>query len=150
MKLPAFDIRPYVGALPIKFGTEKTAIPALLGFPPKINKSDTDLFSSVRIAYYNTGRVVEIGFAPRDITLCFEGTPIWSDERILDPIPLFLRQDENPVEIFGFLVFLKLGITCTGFHDDDEGQRAITVFQRGHWDKMISDAKQPDLSRYQK
>ena len=67
MKHPAFDILPYVGALPLKFGTEKAEIPSLLGFAPKINKTAVSkailLYCQIAIvsivqmmrAYTNTG-----------------------------------------------------------------------------------------------
>ena len=48
----------------------------------------------------------------------------------------------------GFIVLLNLGITLTGFHDDDIYQRAVTVFARGRWDGQLSDLKPFDLANF--
>ena len=147
MPLPEFDIYPYVGPLPLRFGTQRRDVPACLGIPARPSRKD-DRFGSVRVAYYDTEEVTEVGFGPREVTLSFLGTRLWDGERIDDPMPLLLKHDSNPLEFYGFVVFLKIGVTCTGFHDDDPSQRAITVFRRGLWDKHIPKGKQPDLNRY--
>jgi hypothetical protein len=147
MKLPEFDIYPYLGPLPLRFGTPRRDVPTCLGIPGRPSRNG-DWFGSVRVGYYDTEEVVEVGFGPRDVTLSFLGKRLWDDERTEDPMPLLLRHDSAPIEFYGFVVFLKIGVTCTGFHDDDHSQRAITVFRRGLWDKHISKAKEPDLSRY--
>ncbi|WP_137173105.1 hypothetical protein [Massilia sp. HP4] len=36
---------------------------------------------------------------------------------------------------------IQLGITLTGFHDNDIDQKAITVFERGRWSDLISELK---------
>jgi hypothetical protein len=50
--------------------------------------------------------------------------------------------------VLGFLVFTRLGVTTTGYHDDDESQRALTIFPRGTWDLLLEKATEPDLIRY--
>jgi hypothetical protein len=92
--------------------------------------------------------MAEAGFVPQDVILSFLGTRLWDLDQILDPMPVLLQHDPAPVEFYGFIIFTKIGVTCTGFHDDDRSQRAITVFRRGLWDKHIPKAKEPDLSRY--
>lgn len=46
-----------------------------------------------------------------------------------------LRKDSCPYEYFGFVILLDLGITLTGFHDEDEFQRSVTAFTHGRWDQ---------------
>lgn len=149
MPHPEFDIYPYVGALPVRFGAARADLPAIVGLPAKPGRKNDDWFGSVRVGYSEAGEVAELGFGPREVALSFLGTLLWDAERIEDPMPLLLSHDSDPFEFYGFIIFEKIGVTCTGFHDDDRGQRAITVFRRGHWDRFLPKAKRPDLSRYQ-
>ena len=48
--------------------------------------------------------------------------------------------DGKPLNIFGFVVFLNLGIAVTGIHDDDKSQLAVTVFCKGAFDDLLSEA----------
>jgi hypothetical protein len=41
---------------------------------------------------------------------------------------------DQPYEDVGYIIFYKLGIAVTGFHDNDESQKAITIFEEGYWD----------------
>lgn len=150
MKTPEFDIHPYVGPLPLRFGLPRAEVPAIFGEPPPRKRDDEDYFGPVRVAYYGSDTVAEVGFVPRGLILRFMGTEIWNEQTITDPLPLFLQHDPAPLETFGFLVFLGLGLTVTGFHDGDTPQRAITVFRHGHWDDQLSDAKKPRLTKYRK
>jgi len=150
MKPPEFDIQPYIGALPIRFGLPRSEVPALLGSQPHAPRDDADDFGTVRVAYYGTGVVTEIGFVPRGVILRFMGIELWSEHLATDPIPLLLQHDPDPVESSGFLVFSGIGVTATGFHDDDFSQRAITVFCRGHWDSFLPTATKPNLTKYRK
>jgi hypothetical protein len=148
MPHPEFDVYPYVGALPVRFGTARADVPALIGLPAKPGRKNEDWFDSIRVGYSETGGVADFGFGPRDGSLSFLGRLLWNADRIEDPMPLLLSHDSAPLEFYGYLIFEKIGVTCTGFHDDDHSQRAITVFRRGHWDHILPKAKRPDLSRY--
>ena len=53
------------------------------------------------------------------------------------------------MEVLGFLVFDRIGVTTTGYHDDDEDDLAITVYPRGAWNKFLKKGVAPDLSRYE-
>jgi hypothetical protein len=147
MPLPAFDIYPYVGPLPLRFEMRRDDVPGCLGVPAKPFRAD-DWFGSVRVGYTDTQEVADVGFGPREVALSFLGKRLWDDEQIEDPMPSLLQHDAQPLEFYGFIVFLKIGVTCTGFHDDNRSQRAITVFRRGLWDRFIPKARSPDLSRY--
>ena len=43
-----------------------------------------------------------------------------------------------------------VGVTSTGYHDDDENDLAITAYPRGAWDKFLKKGVAPDLSRYER
>lgn len=46
------------------------------------------------------------------------------------------RLDPELVEVLGFILSLKLGISFSGFHDGDRSQMAIHAFRRGDWDRF--------------
>jgi hypothetical protein len=43
------------------------------------------------------------------------------------------REDGEPIDSIGFIIFYKLGIAMTGFHDGQDSQKAISVFRKGLW-----------------
>jgi hypothetical protein len=149
-----FDIQPYVGGLPITFGMARATVHEVLGSPEDTyidGKDVTDYWdsSNINIHYSKRGLVDHMGFSPGAFELRLLGTVLWSAKRHPDPNRQLLRQDPKPLESLGFLVFRQLGITTTGYHDDDEYQRALTIFPRGRWDRQLKEhSKRPDLRRY--
>jgi hypothetical protein len=144
----SFDLQPYVGALPVRFGMFRRDVRLLFRQPPKTcGQQRDDWFGPIRIGYEQDA-VVEMGFGPGDCALQFCGQELWTPGSQPDPLPLLLRHDPEPLELHGFLVFRELGMTVTGYHDDDPGQRAITCFIRGRWDSLLPRCKRPDLTRY--
>jgi hypothetical protein len=151
----SFDIHPYLGALPIIFGLTRAEVHALLGVPqvsspptPWRGISDSWEGGNPSIGYDEKETVTHIGFGPGDFSLLLSGSPLWSASEHPDPNPALLRLDPNPVEALGFLMFDRIGVTTTGYHDDDEDDLAITVYPRGAKDKFLKKAKVPDLGRY--
>lgn len=80
--------------------------------------------------------------------MTMNGRQIWSIDRAPDPHPIFLRVDPAPVTSVGFWIYLRIGVTTTGYHDDDESQRAITVFPPHRADWFAARAMPADTSRY--
>jgi hypothetical protein len=155
LQMTLFDIRPYEGSLPFAFGVSIEFVHTRLGKPKTIscnwNKTGHThwwLDSTVNFAFDNTGCLEHCGFGPGPYTLLLLGTTIWLPDLHPDPNPFLLSLDPQPVECFGFLVFLQLGVTTTGYHDDDPDQYAITAFVQGAYDEMSSNFSQPNLSRY--
>lgn len=127
-----FDIQPNRGALPILFGMTPKEVHRILGKPLSTratykNLGTNDTYQSICIGYDPSGRVNHIGFSPAGIELSIEGAKLWDAEEQPDPIPTFLALDPEPIEKSGFWYFTKLGVTTTGFHDDDPSQRAVTM-----------------------
>lgn len=56
----------------------------------------------------------------------------WSD----DVLHWLSGQDRDLVEVFGFVLSLRLGVALSGFHDGDESQKAIHAFREGDWDSF--------------
>jgi len=150
-----FDIVPYIGALPIQFGMPAEDVHSLLGAPQRISKLwDKSGFShswtdpDLNIGFTNSNVVNHIGFVPNGISVSLNGTVVWKANSSVDPNLVLLEYDANPRECVGFLVYLNLGITTTGFHDDDPSQNALCVFERGAYDNLLRKATTPDLTRY--
>jgi hypothetical protein len=131
----AFKIISYTGPKPLLFGMTKEQAEALVGHPLTIrpnNLGEQDAsYKTFSIRYSkDSGSLVEVGFSPNaNVDICglkpFEQPNAWLE---------LLRQDTAPYECLGFIVLLNLGITLTGFHDNDLSQRAITAFNVGRWD----------------
>jgi hypothetical protein len=151
----SFDIHPFVGALPIQFGMPRIRVHELLGPPESTNpvwdgSGIIDYWhdSRVNVGYDRAGTVNHIGFVPGEHELRFLGSVLWSAEQQPDPNPELLRRDAAPRESLGILVFPRLGITTTGYHDGDDNQRALTAFPSGAWDQFLQDSTAPDLTKY--
>lgn len=132
-----FDIVPYVGAKPLLFGMTQEQVIQLCGHPTHLTP---DNLSELNAQYTTFGiryskadqRLVEIGFVP-EAKVFLNGSNIFGDRQSFSKL---LSLDSCPYEYVGFIVLLDLGITLTGFHDDDPSQLAVTAFVRGRWDHL--------------
>lgn len=153
-----FDIQPYAGALPITFGMTREQVHQLLGEPESIHpvwdgSGVSEHYNAARynIGYNNSGMVDHLGFSPGGAELAVLGRPIWTNECQPDPNPVLLALDPAPLEFVGFWFFLDIGVTTTGYHDDDPSQRAVTVFMRnGKSAELLAEAKPADTGRYRR
>jgi hypothetical protein len=139
---PAFEIISYLGAKPLLFGMTENQAEQLIGPPSRISTNNlgekNTSYESFGIRYSpHTGGLVEIGFS-KSAKVSFLGIDVFQESTAFERI---LQEDTSPYESVGFIVLLDLGITLTGFHDDDEQQKAITVFERGRWDHLKSKFK---------
>lgn len=150
-----FNIEPFVGALPVRFGMDRSAVHRLLGSPeasyPTWDGSGlTDYWheSCINVAYGDEETVNHVGFCPGGYELSVCGTLLWSPEEQPDPNRDLLQRDPFPVESVGILIYPILGISTSGYHDDDDAQLSLTASPLGTWDDVIRDAERPDLSKY--
>lgn len=153
-----FDIQPYIGALPITFGMARDQVHRLLGQPESSNPiwdgsgvSEHYNASRYNVGYTNSGTVNHLGFSPGGAELSILGRPLWKPDDQSDPNPVLLVLDPAPLECVGFWFFMAIGVTTTGYHDDDTSQRAVTVFVRGGKPtELLADAQPADTSRYRR
>jgi len=130
-----FKIRPFVGVGNAEFGMTPLEIEAVLG--PSISVKTTnrgereEIRENIAVRYGDRG-VIEFAFLP-EADLGIDDFDLFGAP---DPVGVLLGYDPSPKECFGFLIFLKIGVAITGYHDGDESQRAITTFQPGRWDSM--------------
>ena len=133
----SFEIISYVGVKPLLFGMTRSQVEALVGppgiltktFPGNANAS----YESFNIGYSKQDRkLIHIGFLPTaEVTI--RGMNPFTQKSAFRNL---VRQDSCPYEYVGFIILLDLGITLTGFHDNDPNQLAITAFARGGFDDM--------------
>lgn len=136
----SFDIQPLIGPLPLRFGMSEDQVCDLLG-PPQdksINRRkepDWD-YGEFSIRFGCTGGgVVEVGFLP-EAELNLFGLDLFGDPKSFNEI---VSKNSDVFESYGFIIIPSLGLTFTGFHDGNEGDKAITVFARGRWDEKSNE-----------
>lgn len=153
-----FDIQPYAGALPITFGMTREEVHRLLGPPESSHpvwdgSGVSESYNAARhtVCYDNAGAVNHLGFSPGGAGLAILGRPIWTVAHQPDPNPVLLALDPAPLEFVGFWFFAVIGVTSTGYHDDDSSQRAVSVCVRGGKSaELLAEAKPADTSRYRR
>jgi hypothetical protein len=133
----SFEVVSYVGAQPLLFGMTQAQAEVVVGIPLESSLNQRGehnaQYDSFSIRYSpKGGTLVEIGFS-NSARVLFRGIDVFADP---EAFPKLVGHDSNPYEYFGFIILLDLGITLTGFHDNDESQRALTAFVRGRWDHL--------------
>jgi hypothetical protein len=133
-----FTIEAYVGPLPIRFGMIRKDVAEMLGPPLSVHRSvfgrEIEERKNLSFAYSNDG-LSEAVFSP-GVELFFSGTELFHHPNLIG----FLRQfDDSPFEWVGFIIFLRLGLCLSGFHDNDESQKAIAVFCRDYYHEYEKD-----------
>lgn len=142
----AWDIRPHIGVGQLFFGESFEDVKSIIGGNGKII-SDGNSFrylcgSDKPVTIFDENLLVEASFGNwqlEDIVIGSVNLSVLNDREIIS----VLSDIENgPLyECFGFLLFLKLGISLSGYHDGDEAQKAITVFRKHHWDEFKSEMR---------
>jgi hypothetical protein len=138
----SFEIISYVGAKPLLFGMTRGQVEAIVG-PPEIMTTNYSgepdaMYKLFSIRYSKQEKtLVEIGFS-RAANVTIDGMNPFTQKNAFRDL---VRRDSCPYESYGFIILLDLGITLTGFHDNDPNQLAITAFTRGRWDGERSDLK---------
>ena len=87
----------------------------------------------VGVHYDETDRVYSLVFAPGTVVLRFNGVELIGPRAVPNPLLVLYTADPSPFEDVGFVVFDKIGVAATGYHDEQEDQRAITLMQTGTW-----------------
>jgi hypothetical protein len=140
-------IAPYAGVGPLRFGARPQDTRAFLG-EPRASRAQPgklrELHEGGIACTYEGGRdqlrLVEIGFGKTAGDLEYEGMRLFEVPRT-EALQRLLADDPEAAEVLGSLVFLRLGLTMTGFHDRREESLAVTAFTRGRWDAHIPNMK---------
>ncbi len=127
---------PYVSVGPIKFGMSREDVKNLLGRPIKTHIVAGEKISEFRenliIDYAEDDETVDEISCPPGCNIVFHDRSIIQDG-IIETLSKF---DEMPRELHGIVVFLKLGIAVSGYHDGDDSQKNVTFFKEGCWDSF--------------
>lgn len=130
-------IVPYSHVGAIRFGMRLAELPGMLNSP--INSVTNHrgeceyTFGKFSVRFSSEkGTVVEVGLLPGSGAE-INGIDIFNSRTAFEEL---IAIDDNPFEYMGFIVLLKLGITLTGFHDQDVSQQAVTAFSLGRWDHL--------------
>lgn len=143
-----FDIKPYLGAGPLRFGKTRKQVEDVLSPPDKTKRTTfrnetqefrrDNVLQTVYMAAEDT--LVEISFYGNQ-SVAFEAMDLFQTPGT-EVIRRLSEADGKPLETVGIVVFLKLGIAMTGLLQEDEpGQKSISVFAKGRWDSEIEDLK---------
>lgn len=141
------EIHPLVGVGALEFGMTASQVEYLIGAPDdfEVDESDNERRefrrdNGLQAVYSKHGSLVELGFSRNISGLSFHSNAVFAMPE-MDVIELLTSVDSSPYFLLGFVIFLNLGITLTGFHDENESQKAITVFEKGRWDSMKASMK---------
>lgn len=133
-----YDINPYKSVGNFSFGDNIDRVKAILGPPDstRMHRDDevTLHYNYIQLTFRN-GKLVEAGFSSNAEVSIFGHEPFNSP----DDWKALCAFDGAPKLIDGFLVLMKIGITLTGFHDNDESQIALTAFIEGRWDAYLTE-----------
>jgi len=134
-----FDLLPYEGAGPLRFGMTAADASAAIGVPLRSNKTRR---GEMRYWYANLVLVVDLRGQLAEITfmdnarLVVEGIEVFETPNALLELA---KRDGSPLEMVGIVFFPKLGITLSGFHTEEE--KTITALARGRVDHLLPDFK---------
>lgn|SRR5688572_2723737 len=123
-----YQIDPYIGVGPIKFGAGKKDVEKVLGKPDDTYKDFLDrtveVRGSVSIKYSKPGKVNEVSFLD-DVDVFFREINILKDKDAAKKLDA-ISKPENSV---GFKIYFDLGITVTGFGKKKEA-KTLSVFAK--------------------
>lgn len=129
------EISSYKSINGITFGSSESDVISFFGQPIRHSKNsekEAELhFPSFILRFDSvTGQLREASLLPKCDAVINGKLIIW-DENFLFWLA---SEDQDLVEVLGFVISLKLGIAVSGFHDNDESQKAVHAFRHGDWD----------------
>jgi hypothetical protein len=130
-------ICPYQTVNEVHFGSSESEVTAAFGEPShkRVNQE-----AEIELHYTNyiirldaeTRLFREFTLLPGCVARVNDVDVDWNDTFL----SVVQRIDPELVEVLGFVLSLKLGLSFSGFHDGDLSQMAIHAFQRGDWDRF--------------
>jgi hypothetical protein len=131
---------PHVGVDALVFGLSAQDVPTLLGPPKTARKTARGEISETRgpaqpRITLASDRLVELSYMPAAGALVLHDEDLFAGEGLLH----LRRMQASYGPLFthvGFVLCLDAGIAFTGFHDGNLAQKAVTVFERGRWDRF--------------
>jgi hypothetical protein len=133
------------GIHPLLIGMDREQITRMMDEEPMVSASRLPdelvlSFGDARVSMRD-GRAVEVSLVPSARVL-FEGRALFDDPSVWRDL---VEADGDAREVLGFIVLPHLRLTLTGFHDDDLGQRSISAFEPGRWDRFENEMRPLEL-----
>ncbi len=124
-----FEIEPYEGATPIRFGMSEADVVRILGEPEHIGTnfrgSRHFVYGPITIGFAKEeGQVVHVAFSP-GFEVVFRGLDVFEP----GAFEQICKLDGKPMDHFGTISLLEFGINFFGFHGEEEG-KVVSVFTR--------------------
>jgi hypothetical protein len=148
-----WELYPHEGAGPLRFGMTPEAVHAVLSEPlvarPRrpamaAKASRQEMYPpALGLTYQqdDTGlALVAIGFGKAMAAVSYAGAKLFAT-RPDAVLRLFAAKDPEPRQIAGAIVFLRLGVGLTGFHDGATDDLAVNISAAGQWDGRSDPAK---------
>lgn len=137
-----FEIHPLNGVNNVSFGMSPSLVAQEFGVPEsKIQNHLNQLVefrSFMNVAYSDPDlSLCHVGFGRQMSGVFLGGVNLFGDPPG-DVLKKLIDLDGEPYLYLGFVVFLRIGISLTGFHDDDIDQKSVTLFAEGAWHKRIN------------
>lgn len=140
-----FEIYPLTGAGRLKFGMTPELVEHELGKPKRTtenyDKERVDIYSFMALGYLvETHALYHIGFGRRMTAVTYQGINLFQDDpdKVIDQL---MHYDNAPYLDMGSIVFLKLGLTLSAFHDGSIEDKAITLFDKRPWNDLVGEMK---------
>lgn len=128
-------LEPYVGVGPLRFGMSENDVLLSLGKPTKEGPNRrgelTYLYSTFNLVFAKDEGVVEIAFYP-GAQLEIDNISMFQDASALEKL---IAVDSQVKEYVGILLFPSLGVTLSGFHNEDS--ETVTAFAKGRLDHLV-------------
>ncbi|MDR3324111.1 MAG: outer membrane protein assembly factor BamE [Zoogloeaceae bacterium] len=143
-----FEIVPFVGVENLRFGMTPQQVADILGAPSSIGEG----YYGERQEYRTDGNdllvtydekdntAVHFGFWPKMRGLSFKEKKLFQMPE-LEALAVLIKEDDSPYEVLGIINFLGLGITMSGFHEEDPSQKAVAVYKSGDLDSQFGSIK---------
>jgi hypothetical protein len=141
INMQEFNIIPFVGPSPLRFGMAAAEVTALLGPASWSFRNPAGVLTEERSNLH-----LNVGYTARDelneVVFAKGAVLIYEGENLLectDPVPVLLRRNKG-YRWLGSVVFPDIGVLCTRIDEDEtECGWTITVAAKGQWDEYKED-----------
>jgi hypothetical protein len=135
------DIKPGIGLGNLRFGDSVDETARKIGQP--VAKSSFEnvqefIFSSGLKLSFRNGSLYQIGASHRVPNITFHGRDIFSSDS-MEILRLLEKDSSGAYQAYGFVVFLPLGVSLTGFHDEDIDEKAMTISVLDEWESVAAE-----------
>lgn len=140
------NLTPYSAVGPLIFGMSKVETENAIG---DINQTTDLLEGIIRIhspsndllaQVSEDDKLIEVGFGRRATSVTLGSINFFTQPKA-QVIKELCKLDAGAVYGYGSIVFPALGISLTGFQNEDDDDKAITAFAKGVWDDIIPTLK---------